>query len=438
MSNRTRPGRGRAIRGSRPRLVSGGRDREALDHFFAEIRDTPVLTAEQEQELGKTMREARTGLRDALGRIPGCARRLVAAWDRREADGRVMSRLSERAGEKGLDVDTKKSIAKLRKLLDDAAAKDERAPGREALERKLVLAFGSFDPQTALLLDWVEELRQNARRSAAQLRKTEGTGVAEMRPILRSANAHRERYLEARSTFVLHNLRFVVHMAKDFRHLDLPFADLIQEGSMGLIRAVEKFDERKGFRFSTYASWWIYQAFIRSVQRDSRTVRLPSNIYDRFLQLRKAEEELHAKWGRPPTTSELAEHLSEEADVVEDLLAARAPALSFDAPLRDADDRSVGETLSDPETAEPGEGLDAAALSTQIGSLMRRLPERERRIVQARFGLGRTEPLTLQSLADELGMSRERVRQLEKRALERMEAAARDRGLGEFLETGTG
>ncbi|MDX1650687.1 MAG: sigma-70 family RNA polymerase sigma factor, partial [Myxococcota bacterium] len=312
---------------------------EALERFLADIRDTPVLTKEQEIELAHAMREAREGLRAVLARIPYAVELLVRAWERRRDAGRVAGVLSEAheadpAFSRRLD----RRLARMAERRARREAAGTRAAERREIDAALARDFEAVDPRTDMLLGHLESVEHRAAREGERTTAPLGLGRRALDAALARARAHRDAYHEAKEAFVRHNLRLVVHMAKDYRHLDLSLADLVQEGNLGLIRAVEKFDERKGFRFSTYAAWWISQAFIRAAQRQSRTVRLPSHVHQRLLRLPRLEAEFDRTHRRAPTPEEIGEHLELGPEDVSNLLNARARPSSLDE-IDDEDDR---------------------------------------------------------------------------------------------------
>ena len=420
----------RPVRPSRARegLAPRGAETDPLDVFFADIRDTPVLTAEQEVELGQTMREQRSAMLATLARIPGTSGRIADQWHERAESKLVPHRLSEvHDGRAEIQARLDETLEEIEGALE-SWNRARSAKGRERAAQRLVQPLIDFDPRTSLMLDWLEELEKDLKRPT-HAEESWGLPYEELRPLVRLAAGYRDAYLEARSTFVRHNLRFVVHMAKDARHLGIPFADLIQEGNLGLIRAVEKFDERRGFRFSTYASWWIDQAFRRSFQKDARVVRLPSQLLDRQRHLRAAETRLTAKLGRAPTEMELAEALDVTIDEVALAQRTAEPESSLDLGVGDGEDRSWIDALADESIEEPSTELDRTRCAADVAELLRALPTRERRVLIERFGLGSDEPRTLQALAAEFGLSRERIRQIEKGALERVRGLAERGGL---------
>jgi len=249
------------------------------------------------------------------------------------------------------------------------------------------------------------------------------TKVAEW---LRRVHEANRRAAASRNDFVKANLRLVVSIARRFNHGRMALADLIQEGNLGLLKAVERYDYKKGFRFSTYASWWIRHAISRALADKGREVRLPVHMIDAQHRLTKARRNLTGKLGRSPTTEELAEETKMPLDKVEKMRSwLLEQSISIDKPVGDDEGRVLGEVLEDPdrEVASPTEELEWEALTTEVGELLRELRPIEADILRQRFGLGTEQELTLKEIGDKYNLSRERIRQLQEQALGKMRRA---------------
>ena len=231
-----------------------------------------------------------------------------------------------------------------------------------------------------------------------------------------------------------HNLRLVVTQAKRYRNMGVPYVDLIQEGNLGLMRAVEKFEHQRGFKFSTYAVWWIEQALVRAIQSTSRTVRVPSHIYELQLRMRRVETRLRQRLGRAPGSPELAEALEVPEEMVDLARSSSMPVGSLEQPLPGTDDLRLEDALSDSEVEDPAETHDARFLRDSLERELESLSPRERAILEARFGMEGGEPPTLEEIGQQMGLSRERVRQLEHRALARLRERNAIRRLGVAFE----
>ena len=249
---------------------------------------------------------------------------------------------------------------------------------------------------------------------------------------LRRVHGANRATMDARNDFVKANLRLVVSIARRFNHGRMALADLIQESNLGLLKAVERYDYRRGFRFSTYASWWIRHAISRALADKGREVRLPVHMIDAQHRLTKARRQLTGELGRNPTSEEIARATNMPVDKVEKMRSwLLEQSISIDKPVGDDEGRTLGEVLEDPDREEvsPTGDLEWEALTNEVRDMLRELRPIEADILRQRFGLGTEQELTLKEIGDKYNLSRERIRQLQEQALAKMRRALARRDL---------
>jgi len=236
---------------------------------------------------------------------------------------------------------------------------------------------------------------------------------------------------EARQHFIRSNLRLVVSIAKRYGHAKLPFLDLVQEGNLGLIRAVEKFEYRKGFKFSTYATWWIRQAITRAIADKSRTIRVPVHMMDTITQMHSAETNLTKRLGRKPTDDELAEESGLTPEKIREARKVAPEPVSIFEPVGE-DNATIGDFIEDTEAAAPFDLIASKLNIENLKYVLERLNERERTIIEMRYGLDNREPATLDEVGKHFNVTRERIRQIEAKALAKMRHPSTPGGLREL------
>jgi RNA polymerase primary sigma factor len=398
--------------------------------------------------LAKAIETHAAALHEALLRIPWTARFLVARWDELRREKRVTAALGALPpGQRDPDASARidRTMSRVAALLRRRAALADRRNGR-ARERARIdtrvqglLLVADLSP--TVLREALDELREHhdtlsrrgrgARRSRSRVGPAReiGLSIPAFRERMREIESHAEALREARNCFAEHNLKLVVKIAKEFSGMGLPLIDLVQEGNLGLLHAVEKFDHRRGSRFSTYGSWWIRQACIRAIQNQSRTIRLPSHVYDQTLRVERARAAISTRLGRAPEAGELSAALQVSEDRVEDLRSACRNLISLEDPVLGLDDRSVADAIANPADTDPGDVIDRDRIAGELGDLLQDLPTREQQVLRWRFGFGREPPHTLREIGDRLGLSRERVRQIESGALAKLRVKLEERYL---------
>ncbi|MCW2949796.1 MAG: sigma-70 family polymerase sigma factor [Thermoleophilia bacterium] len=290
---------------------------------------------------------------------------------------------------------------------------------QQSLSDALARARAQARPQTTDTLQmYLKEIGRVPLLTAAQ--------EVELAQALEAGSAAaKQRMIEA-------NLRLVVSIAKHYRGQGLGFLDLIQEGTIGLVRAVEKFDWRRGFKFSTYATWWIRQAVARALADKGRTIRMPVHVVEKVNRIGRTERRLVSELGREPSLQEIASELEMPLDEVEQIRQSMQAPMSLDRPVGDDEDSEFGQFVADESTPAPEDHASDDARAETLRRVLMSLSQRERRVLELRYGLGGEHPRTLDEVGREFGVTRERIRQIENQALRKLEALGEAQALRDF------
>ena len=403
-----------AKRGRRKKAESKGigNDSNFLSMYFREMARLDVIKPEEEFEFARKLEALEIEIWAAILSHPASVEHVLAIAalkiDKRPAEFRSLRTLAETARKSRLRADLSKMEAKAAKLAPKLHQLDKDRQNLDAVVGDLERLYRMVP----------------ARSSVGRLPfSVKSKAFAAYLGRVRAADRHASI---ARNAFVKANLRLVVSIARRFNHGRMSLADLIQEGNIGLMKAVERYDYRRGFRFSTYASWWIRHAISRALADKGREVRLPVHMIDAHHRLSKAKRELTSRHGRNPTVAELAEATDLAPSKIEKMRTYLVDqSFSLDRPVNDEDGRHFVEFLRDPASDEvsPEDRITTEVMTTEVTRLLRDLKPIEADILRQRFGIDDDREMTLKQIGEKYSLSRERIRQLQEQALDKMRRA---------------
>jgi len=273
-----------------------------------------------------------------------------------------------------------------------------------------------------------------AKRKLAKKELAAGRSLDEFKKDVRMLHRWMDKAQEAKREMVESNLRLVISIAKKYTNRGLSFLDLIQEGNMGLMKAVEKFEYRRGYKFSTYATWWIRQAVTRAIADQARTIRIPVHMIETINKVLRGAKKLMMETGREPTPEELAEELGITPERVREIYKIAQHPISLQAEVGDGGESQFGDFLEDPSADSPSEATGYSILKDMMGEVLQTLSDRERQVLSLRFGLVDGKPKTLEEVGEKFNVTRERIRQIEAKALRKMRHPTRSKRLKSFLD----
>lgn len=412
--------------------------------YLKQMGSIPLLSRENEINLAKRIEEAEIKFAEALFRV---------AYARKQALISVNKVLNEEINVEDVikdELDRRPKLMKELKRIKQDVMKMRIGTEKSAValaEFKLTAVFNEkIVVEVKNMVSRIEKIEKMLKgkkvhkdatllkKEETQLKKTLGQQVKTVKDLLRVIKIRQSKFNQAKKLLVEANLRLVVSIAKKYINRGLSFLDLIQEGNMGLIRAVEKFEYKRGYKFSTYATWWIRQAITRSIADQARTIRIPVHMTETINKIIRISRLFVQEYGREPTAQEISKQMKLPVMKVKEILKISQVPISLQTPIGDEGDTHFGDFIEDKKAISPANATLQSMLKDEIRGVLETLEDREKKILELRFGISDGTTRTLEEVGSEFNVTRERVRQIESKALRKLRHPTRSRRIKQFLD----